>query len=350
MTDKFEIACSAMHESFHAARAARPDRVHEDCYILAGRPAKVRVVGDQLAEHLCLAFKHLEANDTTAPAQLTVEFWDESETGILCPMRTLLEAEWGTHAVTLARSIDDRFFASKLRQSMTCLDRKTRRIFGCSFQPEQFSLYERGRPLHMPLSVWHFDRNVPIIHAALVSKEGKGVLFAGNSGTGKTTSAISCLRGAFDYLSEDQVALEDSNDGCFIGHSLYNSTFLERDDLQRFPFLAAHTIKGIYPDEEKVLVLLSKLFPSRTKGHTRISAVVLPRIVKGGVTRYRTASRTEALLALAPSSLIVGQLSSGIHGFRKLSQLVEQVPCYWLEVGPEVHDIPLRVEEILAHN
>jgi hypothetical protein len=196
--------------------------------------------------------------------------------------------------------------------------------------------------------VWHFDYDAPIIHAALVSKADKGVLFAGNSGAGKTTSALSCLAAGFKYLSEDQVALEHSVDGVFTGHSLYNSTYVEEGHLTHFPSLAAHTIAGVYPDEEKFLIFLASLFDSRMESNTRISAVVLPRIVKCSGSRIRPASKAEALLTLAPSSLIVGMLSSGLSGFKKLARLVEHVPSYALELGPNVNDIPVRVDEILS--
>ena len=196
--------------------------------------------------------------------------------------------------------------------------------------------------------MWHFDHGAPIIHAALVSKANKGVLFAGNSGTGKTTSALSCLAAGFKYLSEDQVALEDSANGVFTGHSLYNSTYVKQGHLNRFPSLAPHTIAGIYPDEEKFLVFLASFFDFRMEPNTRISAVVLPRIVKCQKSCIRQASKAEALLALAPSSLIVGMLSSGMAGFKKLARLVEHVPCYALELGPNVNDIPVCVEETLS--
>jgi hypothetical protein len=348
MNDRFEAASLGMQEAWVAAQKANPGKVHESFYLLAGRPVRMRVVGDRLAEHLHRPFVHLAINNPTAPPDLTVDFWDESETGISCPMGSLLQDDWTDDPVSVARSNDRRIFATRLRQSMTVFDRKIRQIFGCSFQPQRFSLYERGRPLHVPLSVWHFDYDAPIIHAALVSKADKGVLFAGNSGAGKTTSALSCLAAGFKYLSEDQVALEHSVDGVFTGHSLYNSTYVEEGHLTHFPSLAAHTIAGVYPDEEKFLIFLASLFDSRMESNTRISAVVLPRIVKCSGSRIRPASKAEALLTLAPSSLIVGMLSSGLSGFKKLARLVEHVPSYALELGPNVNDIPVRVDEILS--
>jgi len=348
MMNDYQIAYDAMQQAFEKAAGAHFDKLSETCLVLGGQAVQMRIVGKHLAQRLRLPFCHLETRDLIKPPRLTINFWDESETGVRCPIGSTVMNDLGSTPVTVARSADDRFVFNKLRQSITCLDRNARHIVGWSANPGQFSLYESGRPLHSPLNVWHFDQDMPIIHAGLVSKDGAGVLLAGSSGAGKTTSALTCLYSGFNYLSEDQVALQQLPSDSFHGHSLYNSTFLKTDHLERFPLLAPHAIAGIYPDEEKHLVLLAQLFPTRMQSATPIRVVALPRIVKDSPSRIRAASKAEALLAIAPSSLIVGQLSSGVRGFTKLTQLVKNIPCYWLELGSNMNDIPICVEQMLA--
>jgi hypothetical protein len=349
MINEYQRAHDAMQQAFERAAEMHPDKVSEMRLVLGGKTVQMRIVGTRLAERLRLPFCHLESNDGSKPPRLTIDFWDGSETGIACPVGAAVMNDLGNTPVTVARSADDRLVFNKLRQSITCLDRKARHVVGWSANPGQFSLYESGRPLHSLLNVWHFDHDMPLIHAGLISKNGTGVLFAGSSGAGKTTSSLTCLYSGFNYLSEDQVALQQTPDGSFHGHSLYNSTFLKNDHLGRFPLLAAHAIAGIYPDEEKHLVLLAQLFPMRMGSATRIRTVALPRIVKDSTSRIRAASKAEALLAIAPSSLIVGQLTSGVRGFNKLTELVKNVPCFWLELGSNINDIPLCVERMLAN-
>lgn len=348
MADKYEIAYEATQHAYEKAAEKCPDKLYEMNFVLGGQTARMQAVGKRLAQRLRLPFFHLERNDLSPPARLTIAFWDERETAVACPMASILQDELGVAPVMIAGSSDNRFVVNKLRRSITCLDRKTRHIIGWTSDAEQFSLHEIGRPLLSLLSMWHLDHEMTITHAGLVSKSGKGIIFAGSSGAGKTTAAIACLCSGFDYLSEDQVALQQSNGGPVRGHSLYSSTFLEADHLARFPLLAPHVIEGIYPDEKKRLVLLAPLFPSKMQAVTDVGAVVLPRIVNNAASRIRSASKSEALLALAPSSLIIGQLSSGIHGFNKLAKLVERVPCYWLESGSDTKSIPDCLEQILA--
>jgi hypothetical protein len=348
MADKYEIACNAMQCAFEKAAIAHSDKRYEINLVFGGQSVRMQLVGKRLAQRLRLPFSHLETNDLSRPERLSIAFWDEGETGVACPMSSILGDELGVAPVMITGSADNRFVVNKLRRSVTCLDRKTRHIIGWTSAPEQFSLHEIGRPLHSLLSVWHLDHEMTIIHAGLVSKSGTGIIFAGSSGAGKTTAAIACLCSGFHYLSEDQVALQQSNGGPVRGHSLYSSAFLEADHLARFPLLAPHAIEGIYPDEQKWLVLLASLFPSKMQAVTDVGAVVLPRIVGNAASRIRSASKSEALLALAPSSLIIGQLSSGIRGFSKLAELVERVSCYWLELGSDNQLIPDCLEQILA--
>ena len=99
--------------------------------------------------------------------------------------------------------------------------------------------------------------------------------------------------------------------------------------------------------EDKFLILLSQVYPERLRRDTEITAVALPRVVQADKSRIRPASKAETLLALAPSSLIMPQLSAGMQGFQKLVTLVEHVPCYWLELGRELSEIPHRVDELI---
>ena len=86
---------------------------------------------------------------------------------------------------------------------------------------------------------------------------------------------------------------------------------------------------------------------SSLKEFLSVSAIALPCVLQADKSRIRRASRAETLLALAPSSLIMPQLSAGMQGFQKLVSLVEQVPCYWLELGRELSEIPDRVDELI---
>lgn len=341
--DEFKIVESA----FRQAMSRHPHSVNESTFVFAGHHVRVRVVGRTMAEQLVQPFSHLQLDEPDARVpHLTIDLWDEDETNVRCGIRAPMQAE---PRPTITRiSPEGRFFGQQKLSSFTCYDRGARHLIGSVTWNRHLSVYERCRPLDRPLLEWHNDQQVQIIHAGLVAHGDRGVLLVGKGGSGKSTCAVACVSAGFGFLSEDFVGLQTLADGSFRGHSIYNSIFLEPDHLRRFPILDPHTVRGA-PADDKSCVMLAQVFPERLRQAGPIRVVVLPKVVDSATTRFRPASKGEALLALGPSSLL--QLPNrrlGARGLAKLTQLVTRAPCYWLEIGNDLARIPRQVEEILA--
>jgi hypothetical protein len=341
-----DLGFNLMREAFAQAKRAHSRAFRRLSYVLGGQGVQIRIVGQKLAEFMDLPFAHLRADSHLPISSLAIELWDQVETGVSCQIG-LSRGDLDLHP-DLRRSPDGRYASYQLQHSLVCLDRVSGLMIGWVSNAAELSLYERGRPLHVPLSLWHKNHGMPLMHAGLVSKHGRGLLLVGPGGSGKSTSAIMCAYAGFDYLSDDLVGLELSADGGFIGHSLYNSTFMEPNHLKQFNQLDRHAIRGKYSFEKKHLVLLSQIASLRFARNCRIHAIVLPRVLHRPTSVLRRASRPEALMALAPSSLLMGERSYGLQGFEKLSQLVEQVPCYRLELGGTLEEIPRVLEGLLS--
>ncbi|HUF11280.1 MAG TPA: hypothetical protein VMO47_18305, partial [Rhodothermales bacterium] len=327
------------------AAAARPDEVLESILTFAGQSVNLRVVGRDLSRDIIRPIAHLKRDETQSHSRsLTIDLWDEHATGV-----DLQERIEQTESIPLefrARSPAARFSLNHHQSSTLCLDRDRQRLVGCCQRVDALSLYERGRPLHVPLTLWHNDLDIPVVHAGLVARDGIGLLFAGPAGSGKSTAAVTCLLGGFRFLSDDLIGLEETVDGSFRGHSLYNSTYFERSHLQRFPILAPHAIKSRHSDEDKLLVLLHDVFPSRIECSAGIHAIVLPEVGDGARSTFRQESRAKALLALGPPSLGINR-SFGSGEFEKLARLTESVPSYRLRLGSDLGGIAPAVEELI---
>jgi len=334
-----------MEDLLGQARSACRDRIHEAFYSFGGRAVRIRVVGNRLAERLALPFAHLRLSDPPRPS-LTVDLWDQCETGIGAPIRVPLNSLGLPPRFSISE--DGRFVTSVLRQSIASFDRQAGRIAGVALDADRLSLYERGRPLHVPLSLWYADRGVPLIHAALVSLEGDGILFAGPRGTGKTASSLSCAAAGFSYLADDLAGLEILADGAAWGYSVFGSAFIDEQTFLRSPVLAEHAIAGMYSHEHKRLFFVSQTRSMRLIPRTRIRAVVLLRNADFDRTSIRPATRSESLLAMARSTLRSGALSPGRSGFEMLGRLSESVPSFWLELGDAPDETPRCLRGILA--
>jgi hypothetical protein len=79
--------------------------------------------------------------------------------------------------------------------------------------------------------------------------------------------------------------------------------------------------------------------------------VALPRVVDSEETSFCPASKGEALLALAPTSVMFLPSASPRPRRRsldKIAKLVERVPCCWLKLGRDVNHIPDAVRRMVA--
>jgi len=339
------LAFKNMQIEFEKRAEQYPSQLHESYYVFASRPVRMRIVGDELAANIVRSFSHLSTTQRDdASADLVIDLWDENSNGRLA---TLFEEEMEWNETTV-KSRDQRFVGQQLPHTFSCLDRTARHIFGAIEWNQKISNYERAKPLARLLLEWHNDQNIRVIHAALVARGGQGVLFVGKSGVGKSTFSLACVTAGFDFLSEDFVGLEQCADGFFIGHSIYNSVFLETICLARFGAMVHHAIESELPYDEKAVVMLSQICPERLARAVPIRALAIPRVVDSAGPKFRPASKGEALLALGPSSLLkLSNREPGARGFDSLAQLVERVPCYWLEVDTDLRSIAPCVGALL---
>jgi len=341
-----EEAHAAMEAAFE--EALRYDSsVAESVYRFAGRVANVRVAGQRLATEIHRPFAHLHLpGDGSPDSHLNVDLWDQAFTGVPCPLPAPtqdLEAPG-----TIEPSPDGRFVSYRRAGTQYSYDRAQRHLIGWVCDTERMTQFERGRPFMGPLHLWHQDRDVHAVHAGLVSRDGRGVLFGGAGGAGKTTSALMCLEAGFMYLSDDYVGLETIDDGPSIGHSVFCSTHVAPKHLTNFPFLVPHALPGKLSIEDKSLVFLSEVLPERLSQRTQLTVIVLPRVTHQLETTFRRATRAEALFRLAPSSVFLQRASlKGKRALDKLEHLVRHTPAYCLDLGTDPGVIPERVGEIL---
>jgi len=337
---------SLLERAFQYAMERNPTDIQESYYVFGGRPVRFRIVGRELHQQILRPFSHLRhTGPIPDTAQLNIDLWDECETEIRCQIRPISsDSKWQQITV---QSSDMRYTAQQLPNTLTCLDRKQSRIVGSIAWSPWVFIYERAKPLARLLLEWHNDQGIQIIHGGLVAKNGQGAFLVGKSGSGKSSSSLACLGGGLDFLGEDYVGLEITQEGSIIGHSLYNSVFLERTNLKRFHELNPYIISDMHSEEKKSAVILSEGFRGRLKRSVPIRALVITRVNGQSIrSRFRSASKGEALLDLGPSCLF--QIPSrGAESLPQLAELVNAIPAYHLDLGSDMLSIPSAVEEIL---
>lgn len=202
-----------------------------------------------------------------------------------------------------------------------------------------------GSPLMVILHAWMQGRGYQLVHAAAVGTAAGGILLAGSSGSGKSTSAFACLE-----LGEELRYAGD--DYCLLGlepephvHAVYGTGRLTRAMARRFPRLPLDAAADI--GRGKLQFQVDRIRPGRLIDSFPVRAVASVRTHGGVDTFLEPSTPIAALRALAPSTIL--QLpGAGDGALRHLSALVRSVPAYVLHAGTDLAQIPRRIAALLA--
>ena len=333
----FDRMLSAFERAEHLAGGAHVFR-----FKVARMPVVVRVVGDAWAELVGQALGHLPAADESREA-LEICVWDVAETGVT---PTGPHPDLDAPPIVLKTSADGRYVGEDRPHASMWQDRETQRIVGFSAGVDTLTLDERARPFHKMLCAWMIERGVQFVHAGLVAVDDTAVMLVGNGGAGKSTSSIASLLGGLEYLGDDFVGISSTGRN-FVGHGFYASCLLDSGHLRRFPALRSMARPPNHEYEHKHVMYLRQAFSERLVEERPLRALLLPRVVDAVDTTFEKASPLEALRAMAPTSVMYLPRPSRA-AFERLTDLVEAVPAYWLNLGRDVGQIPGAVRALIA--
>ena len=204
--------------------------------------------------------------------------------------------------------------------------------------------YRTVTPLRTILNWWMNDHKRFILHAASVGLPGGGVVITNKAGSGKSTTALSCIGSGLKFSGDENclVALEPEP----YAYSLYCSGTLEAGDIDRVPKLAPYLSNGSKLHIEKAIYLFNDDHQKLMIKGFPIKAILIPSISGKDDTIIRMKATNPPLLALAPGSLF--QLP-GVGGdyLSSLAELIKRVPSYSLELGTQIDQIPHVIESFI---
>jgi hypothetical protein len=328
----------------HAA-AAKQAGLHQNFFRIGDRVAHLHFAGPALERILSPALEHLKAAPDE-PSSLKVFLFDSASTGVLPPAPA-----WGLDAYGVRGDIEG-FNTGSIRtlyqpgaDVLLMLDRERSEAIYWLADHRKLPYWECSFPLRTIFHWWLEDLPFQPVHAAAVGLQDGGVLIAGRSGSGKSTSALACLNSQLMYAGDDYVLVRHNP---ALAYSLYGTAKLVSDNLARFPGLAPLVANPERLPDEKALIFVNSHMPEKIGLSFPIRALLVPRISGRRDTVLRRASAAEAFRALAPTTLF--QLQGGERRtLAKIGALVEEVPAYTLEAGTDLSQIPERILALLRN-
>jgi len=311
---------------------------------LAGHTVSLQANTEVLLEHLYGAFHHLSISPGAPSLSIRIGV---DECRCFAPDNALDGGQTvGGHRFWT--SPDRRYFSHTLLASGSwyCIDRAAGEIVGLVRSVSHMATFEQAKPAVRPLLLWLEQCGLTPVHAGMVSWRGKGILFGGRGGSGKSTASLSSLLAGLDLLGEDYTLLEQTEAGAFAGHSLYNSAWVEADHLWRFPGLAGRAIPGDQMANGKCILLLHETHPKQLISVAPVRYLVLPRVCPDGKTALHKASRADGFKRFALESMVT-LTRLGAAELDRLRQLVQSVDCYWLDLGADLDQVGVLLKDLV---
>jgi hypothetical protein len=170
------------------------------------------------------------------------------------------------------------------------------------------------------------------LHAASMSRNGQGFIFAGGSGCGKSTLAAALLAGGWQYLC-DEFALIERDTLCLHPFPkalcIKSGSFAALDGLG-VPFARREDhVKGLKGRVAYINPL--DLRPDAIGSPCSVRAVIFPMYVGTKRPRCVEVSRSRGLLEL--SGCVFNQHAFADRGLPVLHRLVQDARCFRLEIG-----------------
>jgi len=165
------------------------------------------------------------------------------------------------------------------------------------------------------------------LHAACVSKNGKGILFCGDSGAGKSTLSYACARAGWVYTSDDtSYLINDSEIPCVIGHS--HRVRLRPAARAIFPELQNRQLTPRLEGKPSIEVPIADLPVQRTQDQTTVDFIVyLNRRPSATGSLIRVPAGTATLRA-RNELYSAGEIRAK---HEKILEVLSSVPTYELE-------------------
>lgn len=340
--------CDEVFASFAAAMAAAKDAQHRQ-FRIGGQAVAVQATAAGVADKLTGAFGHLSRQQAWSSPDLRIHLWDQASSGQQMPMPPWLrnthpDEQWRYDDGRLRLLIHREFAYS--RTYMLLLDRQHQRALYWISDVEHAPYWEVTNPLRLLFSWWAEANGRQLLHAGAAGDQRGAVLFVGNAGSGKSSSALACLDAGLDFLGDDLVMMEAGTATASpMVHSLYATAKLKSDNVHRFPNLRASISNLGRGEEDKAMLFLQRDHGRQMVASRPLRALVAPHIDANSPTRLFPISQGAALRALAPSTIKI--LSSDSGALSRMATLVRQLPLFGLSIGPDCADIPRVIAPLL---
>lgn len=313
---------------------------------LADLKVKLSFAGDNMPKVVIPALAHLLQPSSEAEAEYTVFIWDTQSAGIKLP-----KFPGGVEDIKFRGEIEglnsERFYVAQFSHAnlLSLYDSERKIGIVCTSNPFHFPAFEIACPLRGVISWILQSSGRALIHTAAIGTQNGAVLLGGDSGAGKSSTALRGLLNHMFYFGDDICGIQNRGTTSTV-YSIYSSAKLYAHDQSKFSGLipSKANISGMNA-REKEIYLLSPHFDSQLKLSAPIKAILIPDH-SGGPLRMEPVSKalTANVISASTNSLLP---RSGIETIKAIANTVRNMPCIRFHLGPNPDAIAPAIAQFL---
>jgi len=239
------------------------------------------------------------------------------------------------------------YYVISLGRSNIILDKTDYKTSGTLFPDFQGAkLKNRIDFFLLPITWYLYRKGVYIIHATAVEKDGLGLLFLGESGSGKTTNAYNLVKLGWNFLSDDIVIIGKKDNSLYAGNVrkgiTLDSKILEQND---------KLSEGIYSasnySKDKRYVFLERVYPKRIINGFSPDLLIFCSLEEKE-SRFERMNRSDAFSHLISSTAsIIDDKVITQKQMTMLKELTSQCECFKLNSGTDIYNNPEILSKII---
>jgi len=233
--------------------------------------------------------------------------------------------------------------------SIRYLDHKTSEFYYLIGDLKKVPKWEKWFPFRNLLNHIFLPSANQLIHAASVVHKNKGIILAGKSGSGKSTTTFSSVMNGLQSVGDDLILVNVDQKKMYCASNMFklcNDIFSYYSNLDS----AFHLAADFFEYNQKYHINMQLLLKEAITPVANINAIVLPIVTGKSQPSIAEISPREALNALVPSTLLLLQGRHSKSAIRKIRQLVEGLPCYQLHLSKDLKRNATFIKHFLENN
>lgn len=333
----------SVYQAYQQAEAIC-EKVSLRYFRIANSVVCLRFAGEALVPLLVRALAHLEVPAVSQP-DLTICLVSTQDVGVARPAPAWQGNRYQRRGEVFGFT-NDRIYTGIQWESgaLVLLDQERNLAIYWVHEHSKIPHWEIGAPCLPILNAWFSQRQAQVVHSAAIGTVNSAVLLVGKGGSGKSTTALSCLNSSLMYLSDDYCLIAPEPAPTVF--SIYSTGKKNTDDLDRLPFLRSLVSNPDRLNHEKAIFFLHENFSEKILPSSLLKATFIPRVTGKIETTLEKATSVEGISALIPST--IKQIGgAGKTACDLIMKTLSQLPCYYLNLGTDIPQIAQTIQRFL---